>query len=340
MASTDWTEVVAPGEAEELEHWAHILGDIQRRIAGDPPATRALHAKQHAGLVARFEVRGDLPAELRQGLFAEASTFDAYVRLSNGANRVQPDELPDIRGFAVKVLGVEGKKIIPGLEDARTQDFLFIQTPASPFRDVEEFVTFVQASAGSRLLLLPRLALALGPFGTVRLLRRLARRVGPRLSSFAERRFFTAAAIQYGPYAAKLVLRPTGDVGPSPHAHGPSRLRNDVAARVRDRALTYEVGAQLFVDASQTPIEDASVVWPEDVAPFQPVGKLTILPQDITSERGRRVASYVEELSFDPWHALVAHRPLGIVMRARNASYRVSSTQRRARDERDVKLLD
>jgi len=37
----------------------------------------------------------------------------------------------------------------------------------------------------------------------------------------------------------------------------------------------------------------------------------------------------IEGFSFDPWHALVEHRPLGNVMRARNMAYR-ASTQARA----------
>jgi hypothetical protein len=339
MPSTDWSEVVSPGENDELERWARLLGDIQRKLSGDPPSRRALHAKQHAGLLARVEVLDGLPDELRQGLCAKPGVYDTYVRLSNGANRVQPDELPDIRGFAIKLLGVEGKKLIGGLEDAQTQDFLFIQSAASPFADVEQFVSFVRASSGSRALLLPRLVLSLGPFTTVSVLRRLAQRVGPRVRSYAEQRFFTAAPIQWGPYAAKLDLRPVDPPRSEVRAHGPSGYAHALAAHLREHALTYEIRVQLYVDAAETPIEDASVVWPEDAAPFRTVARLTIPAQDITSERGERVAKYVESLAFDPWHALVAHKPLGLVMRARNAAYRVSGSQRGALDERKVTLL-
>lgn len=43
-------------------------------------------------------------------------------------------------------------------------------------------------------------------------------------------------------------------------------------------------------------------------------------------------------MSFDPWHALVEHRPLGSIMRARNAAYRVSTAARKATSELDVRL--
>jgi hypothetical protein len=39
------------------------------------------------------------------------------------------------------------------------------------------------------------------------------------------------------------------------------------------------------------------------------VARLVVEQQDVASKRGRAVAAFVEKLSFDPWHALVEHRP-------------------------------
>jgi hypothetical protein len=75
--------------------------------------------------------------------------------------------------------------------------------------------------------------------------------------------------------------------------------------------LVYDFGVQLFRDEASMPIEDASVDWSEAVAPFVTVGRLTIPKQDVRSPRGQKLSDYVETLSFDPWHALVEHRPLG-----------------------------
>jgi hypothetical protein len=49
----------------------------------------------------------------------------------------------------------------------------------------------------------------------------------------------------------------------------------------------------------------------------------------------QKLSDYVETLSFDPWHALVEHRPLGDMMRARNVAYRVSTQARKAAAEPD-----
>lgn len=339
MAATDWKEIESPDEAERFERYARILGDLQSKAAGGKPLRRGLHAKQHAGLVARLDVRDDLSPELAQGLFATPGSYDAYVRLSNGAGRVQSDELPDVRGVGLKILGVDGRKIIPGLEDAKTQDFLFIQTPASPFRGPDEFVTFVKAASGSPALLLPRLGLAFGPFAGVGLVRRVLASLRTSGTSFGEQRFFTAAPVQWGPYAAKLRLAAVDVTSAPAIAKGPTRFAEDLALRVRTRPLTYELSVQLYIDARSTPIEDASIAWDEATSPFRAVGQLTIAAQDPASEKGKRVAAYVDRLSFDPWHALREHRPLGAVMRARNYAYRVSTAQRGAIDERTVELL-
>jgi hypothetical protein len=96
-----------------------------------------------------------------ESLLRPAST-PSYVRFSNGSAGHAPDRAPDVRGIALKIVGVPGKKLIQGLEEAKTQDFLGILTNSVPFRNPKEFVGVVLAAAGSPLLLLPRMIGALG----------------------------------------------------------------------------------------------------------------------------------------------------------------------------------
>jgi hypothetical protein len=66
------------------------------------------------------------------------------------------------------------------------------------------------------------------------------------------------------------------------------------------------------------PVEDPTIVWPEDRSPFVPVARLTLLRQDLdTPERH----AFGEALSFTPWHGLDAHRPLGGINRVRRVVY-------------------
>jgi hypothetical protein len=105
-----------------------------------------------------------------------------------------------------------------------------------------------------------------------------------------------------------------------------SGLRDAIVDFFRAETAVWDVGVQLCTDLKTMPVEDASVKWPEDQSPFQKVATLTALPQDAYSPQ-RRV--YVDELlSFSPWNAIAAHRPLGNVMRARKKAYEMSSSFR------------
>ena len=111
--------------------------------------------------------------------------------------------------------------------------------------------------------------------------------------------------------------------------------QEELVERLSRRSMTYDFSLQFFVDSALTPIEDASVEWSERESPFVTVGRLTIPSQDVASPRGQALESAIENWSFDPWHALEEHRPLGDVMRARNVAYRVSTQQRAVAPEPD-----
>jgi hypothetical protein len=74
------------------------------------------------------------------------------------------------------------------------------------------------------------------------------------------------------------------------------------------------------------PVENASVVWPEDLSPYVTVGRLTARLQ--AAYRPERRVFVDEVLSFNPWHGLAAHRPLGNLMRARKKAYAAASQYR------------
>ncbi len=63
------------------------------------------------------------------------------------------------------------------------------------------------------------------------------------------------------------------------------------------------------------------------------LAELTIHIQDIDSYQAKVDDQYVNSLSFDPWHGLQEHRPIGNVQRARAAIYKASSLLRGHADE-------
>ncbi len=74
-----------------------FVGLVQsRRIeAGQCPALRPVFLKTHGVARASFEIRPDLPAEMRVGLFA-GSRYDAWVRFSS-------DTLPTLNDYKTTI---------------------------------------------------------------------------------------------------------------------------------------------------------------------------------------------------------------------------------------------
>lgn len=325
-----WREVIPDGEAARLDALA-------KRLAGDGKLDgRPLHRKTLAALHARFEV-GEAPRDLRHGLFAEPGSYDAFVRFSSGAGQARSDRVADVRGLAVKVLGVAGPKVIPGLETASTQDFLAILTPTFPFKDPAAFVDIAVAGGRGRLAVLGAVLRHYGLVGPRGALPRLRRALDTSMRSLVERTYWSAVPLRLGPHAVKLRFRPMDVPPPVPPVGGPDALAVELQARVRVSPLSFRVEAQRFVDESRTPIEDPTVEWAERDSPWAALARLMIPAQAAESRAGRMLAAYVERLSFDPWHALVEHRPLGAVMRARAAAYKHAAIARGAVSELEVK---
>jgi len=335
--STQWREEVAPDEDARFTRLAEQLRELQRRNTRRSGAGRALHRKGHVGVEASFEVLEGLPVPACQGLFAMPGRYRAYVRFSNGASAHRADGRGDVRGVAIKVLGVPGTKSIPGLETATTQDFLLIQSATVPFRGPDEFVRFVRAAA-TPTTALPKLLFGVGLRRLLAVGGALRRSLSAPVRSLATMPFHSALPVSWGAYAGKYRLTPVITAGP-PGAGAPHRGRDHLAAELADRiaagALRWDFAVQLYRDPTSTPIEDSTVPWSDDAVPPVVVARLVVEQQDVASVRGRAVAAFVERLAFDPWHALVEHRPLGAMMRARNHAYRLSTAERGAAAEPD-----
>ena len=136
-------------------------------------------------------------------------------------------------------------------------------------------------------------------------------------TGFATTSFHTAAPIRFGPYAAKLRLVPI-DAGLNLTAI--TDYAGDIADRLADGPLQYDLEAQFFLAEDVTPIEDLTSAWPRTTAPTG-CWRLTVPRQDVRGDAGQTVAAEVEADRFDPWNALAEHRPLGEVMRARKVAY-------------------
>ena len=323
--STQWQEQSAPDEAVRHAGYARDFEQIQALKSARFGKGRALHRKQQLGLLANLEILPDLPEYARHGLFATPGSHETWVRLSNGGTDVQSDRKPDVRGFALKVRGVSGPGAL-GAGPAASQDFLLINHPAFAFAGADEFVGLVKNLTKGPGALLGYLVSRYGFLGALRMMKRFAKAFGRPFSGFATEPFHSAAPIACGPYAVRVrLLAASDEVQPGAAADWAA----DIRSRLARGALQFKLQLQFFVDEARTPIEDASVDWPEDVAPYLTVGVLTVPQQDPQTTAGETLAAAIEAAAFDPWSALMDHRPLGEVMRARKVVYFQSQNGRR-----------
>jgi hypothetical protein len=104
-------------------------------------------------------------------------------------------------------------------------------------------------------------------------------------------------------------------------------LRQSMAARLSRTDVELDFSIQLQTDPRRMPIEDASIEWPEVVSPFVSVTRITIPRQQFDTPKQ---FTFARQLSFNPWHAIVEHRPLGNQNRARREIYLALSRLRQS----------
>ncbi|MEV8374091.1 hypothetical protein AB0P21_15220 [Kribbella sp. NPDC056861] len=313
--STEWREVIDPGEAERHERQGQAFAEMQTRKDEKFGGGRALHRKQLAALRATLEVPDDLPEYAKQGIFAIKNKYDAWIRLSNGGFNRAPDSTPDIRGFSIKVLGVTGRAALGG--EAVSQDFAMINHEHFSSATSEDFTTVVTTGGSTPGRILLRL---LKNPGLIPQLKTVQAALKEPFSGFATHDFFTAAPLAFGPYAVRVKLAAASD---RVNTQASDDWATDIYQRIAQGPLVHDFQVQFFTDEQRTPIEDASVNWD---APYLTVGRLTIPRQHPEPAFGEEV----EAAKFDPWNALVDHRPLGEVMRARKVAYFASQQHRSA----------
>lgn len=302
-------------------------------------AKRDAHAKSHGVLVGHVTVHDNLPVHLAQGIFAKPATYPVVIRLSTAFGDIHSDKVPVARGMAIKMLGVPGHQFLPNRQDATTQDLLLVNHPVIAFGHAAAYLK-------TQKLLEKHMD---DPDTTMRIMAALARGGSKALHAFGiesptidtvgmpnnhilGETFFSMAAVRYGDYVAKLCAAPlsenvralTGQL--ISNEGGDSILRDLVVDFFKNQGAEYELCAQLCTGLDKMPIEDAAVDWPQKLSPYQPVATLTIPAQDAYSPARRVFADDV--LSFNPWHCIDEHRPLGSIMRARIKAYEASSAFR------------
>lgn len=334
-----FSPAVEQAVADEADLTREILAQMARTQARNTDrhrhAVRDAHAKSHAILKATLTVHEGLAPELAQGAFAQPRTYEAVVRLSSAPGNLHSDQVPAPRGFATKLIGVDGERLVEGI-GGHNQDFLMVNFPVLAFGTIgkyKQLLALLEKNAEAPELLQRAMA------GTARLAEDVVEAVGgtPNATLVGLARdnahvlgetYHSQAAIRYGDHIAKLSFAPTSasvteltDVAMD--VDGFSSIRDAVAEFFSAQSAEYELRAQLCTDLEAMPVEDAAVRWDEAVSPQRPIATLRIEPQDPYSPARRVYGDDV--LSFNPWNGVAAHQPLGSIMRIRKPAYERSS---------------
>ena len=335
VAYSDGLERIPPDEEELIAKIVEALRrNNERSFEKHQHAIRDAHSKSHGILRGELTVYPDLPEHLRQGLFATPATYPVIARLSTTAGEIRSDQVHGVRGIAIKVLGVSGPRALNDNHNA-SQDFIMVNSPTFPSADVRAYAKSM--GFASALAQTPDAVLKVNNV-VLRGVARVARPLGVELPApvalFARpnnyllgETYHSASPLRYGKYVAKISVWPLSDsvtrltgqrvpLGYDAHTKA-------VADFFRSNSAEYEVRAQLCTDPAVMSIDDATVDWPEDLSPHQPVAKITFPAQGAYSP-ARRVYGD-DKLSFNSWNGLADHRPLGGINRLKIRVYEASS---------------
>ena len=354
-----YSPAVERPEADEhvtFDELSRVMQHITRAMAARyRHAYRPVHAKSHGVLVGRLEVLEGLGEPLAQGLFASAASYPVVMRFSTNPGDMLADNVSSPRGLAVKVLNVAGERVANDAEGS-TQDFVCVNANAFTAPDPKGFLEQIklfdrnlETSEGVKHAVSVAARAANAVLKAVHLSSATLEGVGAPAVHILGESFSTVAPLRYGQYVAKIGFAPgsenlkslTGqaiDLGADYNA-----LEELIKRFFRHERAVWEVKAQLALapeDPDQEerkkefPIEAADKEWPEGKSPWQTVARITIEPQETYSDARQLFVD--ERLSFSPWHALAAHRPLGGIMRSRLKAYDEAKKYRGQRNAREM----
>ncbi len=316
-----------PTEAKAIQTLVEVLIAQIEKTYPTGIMRRDAHPKQHGLLQGEFIIEPNLPANLRVGVFSEAKSYPCWIRFSNsgGTGGIHPDKNPDVRGMGIKLVGVDGEKILEANKDAVTHDFLVASFPVFIVKNAMDFA--VVASGLGKPDYLKLLNFFLNPFNLH--LRELILLIRSQIkcANLLGQQFWSMTPYLLGEgQAVKYTAIPRNNVDNTmPENPTDNFLRDRLRQHLATEDATYDFCVQLQKNPYTQPIEDTRIEWKESDSPFIKIATVKIPSQTFESKEQE---DYGEDLSFSPWHALPEHRPLGSINRSRRVVYQAISKYR------------
>jgi hypothetical protein len=310
-------ERLMPGEEAFVDSIISSF-DTQMRLLWKPGGfERGGNTKTHGIVRGEFVVHDGLPPELRHGIYAQPRTYKAWVRFSGPGPYVTPDiEDVGFMSISIKLMGVPGPKLMD--EEKFTQDMFGVSPPTFVTPDVKANAQLqVESIKNAQIFYFVNLH---RPHILDLIMQSLW--IKTQSSPF-EAPYFSCVpyllgegqAMQYSVWPKskkrtpipRLPFRPPDDY-----------LRDAMVASLAAGDVELDIRLQRQTDPHLMPIENAGVLWPEKLSPRISVATLRLPRQTFNSPAQMQFA---RRLSYNPWHSIPEHRPLGNQSRARRRMY-------------------
>jgi len=305
---------------DEEQFLDSIITSFQRQMSGlwKPGGyERGGNTKTHGIVRGEFIVHEGLPAPFRHGIFAEPRTFRAWVRFSGPGPYITPD-IDDV-GFmsiSVKLMGVPGPKLMD--EEKFTLDMTGVSTPTFVTPDVRANAQLqIESVKNAQIFYFVNLHHS-------HMLDLLMQGLWTKTqSSPLEAPYFSCVpyllgegqAMQYSFWPKSMQRTPIPRL---PLRPPPDYLRDAMVKSLGAGDVELDFRVQLQTDSFLMPIENNAVLWPEKLSPRVSVATLRIPRQQFNSPAQ---LNFEKRLSYNPWHCIAEHRPLGNQSRARQRMY-------------------
>jgi Catalase len=314
MIQSNLSQTKSHLSATDQETATDAIVDIDLNVqAQKGPDLRKDHPKSHGLVWGEFKVEDNIPEALQVGIFAQPKTYPIWMRLSNAASvekrgKLKSDLDPDIRALAIKLLEVEGEKVLD--DEKETQDFLLINHPVFFVRDAQGFANLMKASVGQADEAQMR---SLAPTFAV-----LQTITSKQVANPLLIQYWSTTPYQLGSQSIKFSIKPHQQDTPDSTPTSETYLREAAVKYLSEKDATFDFLVQLYVDDEKTPIEDPMQEWQEQDSAFIKLATIKIPAQSFDFEERHRLD---EGLSFMAWHTLPEHAPLGSVNLARKKVY-------------------
>ena len=310
-------EKLEPGEIAYLDSIIASFEKQMRLLWMPGRFERGGNTKTHGIVRGEYMIHDNLPGELRHGIYAQPRMYRAWVRFSGPGPYITPD-IDDI-GFmsiSIKLLGVPGPKLMD--EEKFTQDMFGVSTPTFVTPDTDANAQLqVESLKNTQIYYFLN-------FHRSHVLDFIMQALWLKTqSSPFEAPYFSCVpyllgeghAMQYSVWPRstrrtpipRLPLRPPDDY-----------LRDAMVATLAKEDVEFDIRLQRQTDSHLMPLENNAVLWPEKLSPRVSVATLRIPRQkfDFPAQ-----LDFAKSLSYNPWHCIPEHRPLGNQSRARRRMY-------------------